>query len=241
MKEIQLTQGKVALVDDDDFDFLSQWKWHLMKVKTITYAVRSKKDYSTGHEKVWFMHREILGLKTYKENPVVVDHKDRNGLNNQKNNLRLATSSDNNANSYKNRGKSTYKGVSKIGSRGYWVAQLVRDGIKHFLGGYAEEKEAAIAYDNAARKYFGEFAHLNFPDENRLPTGKLVGQRFKTKLPQSGFRGVYTCGKKWTSYMEYKGKFIYMGVFEIKEEAARAYDAKALELYGKDAVLNFPE
>ena len=111
MKEIKLTQGKVALVDDEDFDFLNQWKWCAHKDGNNFYAVRV--DYSNGraNKKFLSMHRVLLGLTDPKIFP---DHKDGDGLNNQRYNLRIATPSQNVINS-KTSGKdktSIYRGVS---------------------------------------------------------------------------------------------------------------------------------
>src|SRR3990167_10308366 len=103
MKEIKLTQGKITLVDDEDFEYINQWKWHVIKNKKQThfYAQRSENGKSIR------MHRVIMKTPHNKD----VDHIDHNGLNNQKNNLRNCTTQENirNRTSY---GKSSYLGVS---------------------------------------------------------------------------------------------------------------------------------
>lgn len=164
MKEIQLTQGKVALVDDEDYDYLSQWKWYAHKTspKAHTfYAVRTKrKDEDINHGRV-YMHREILRCKL--EQPC--DHKDNNGLNNQKHNLRACSVSQNRANQQKGaRNSSQYKGVCYFKNRGYgnaWIAYIQANKKRYNLGYYKNETEAAIAYNNKAIEIHGEFAKLN--------------------------------------------------------------------------------
>lgn len=156
MKEIPLTQGKVALVDDADYEWLVQWKWYARKGRRTWYAIRgiNKKHLS--------MHRELLGATTGS----VVDHKDGNGLNNQRDNIRLATYTQNRANSPKSRvNTSGYKGViwQKRGSRWRCVIYWQRRNIH--IGMFSDKIEAAKAYDEAAKKYHGEFASLNFPTE----------------------------------------------------------------------------
>ncbi len=103
------------------------------------------------------LHRFLLGLTDPK---IIVDHEDRNGLNNQRGNLRVATKSQNEANSCKQHGTtSRFKGVSWNKRGGKWEAQIAH---RH-LGCFADEMSAALAYDTAARKHFGEFCNCNFP------------------------------------------------------------------------------
>jgi hypothetical protein len=155
MKEIQLTRGFVALVDDEDFDRINKWKWHCVIDNNNRYAVRSQRI--NGQSKAFLMHREIL-------NPpdgYFVDHKNRDGLNNQKDNLRLSTKSQNCKNR-RGHGKSKYLGVSEHQS-GKWQARI-QPGVKKprlFLGTFDDEKDAALAYNKAAVEFHGEFANLN--------------------------------------------------------------------------------
>lgn len=161
MKEILLTQNKVALVDDEDYEYLNQWHWHLTG---ISYAARG--TFKKGIAKTVRMHNAIM-------NPpegMVVDHIDHNGLNNQRSNLRICSRKENRRNQ---RGffnsKSIYKGVAfGIDRRNkneytYIKAKIRFDGKVINLGNFKTEKDAAIAYDKAAMEHYGEFACLNFP------------------------------------------------------------------------------
>lgn len=160
MKEIQLTQGKVALVDDADYEWLIQWKWYAIKQKNSYYAVRHSARIN-GRQGRICMHKFILNVT---ENNLLVDHRDRDGLNNQRFNLRKATTAQNNRNktSAKN-SSSKYLGVRLCVDKRwtneykYWRAKI----SKNDLGSFPSEELAALAYNKAAIQMFGEFANLN--------------------------------------------------------------------------------
>lgn len=154
MKQIPLTQGRVALVDDADFDYLSQWKWYAVKSGRTFYARRANKNDGPS---VLTMHQQLYGMKK-------VDHKDGNGLNNQRSNLRLCDVSQNRQNMVKTkRLTSIYKGVSWDKSRRKWDCRIRPPGQKQIrIGRFDSETEAAKAYDEMAIAVFGEFANTNF-------------------------------------------------------------------------------
>ena len=157
MKLIKLTQGQVCLVDDEDYEFYNQWKWQAIKSRDTYYARRS-----TGYKprKTLMMHRCILGLINPK---IQVDHKDFNGLNNQKSNIRTCTHAQNHMHHKKQKGcTSSYKGVSWYKKTNKWVAHIrINKELKH-LGYFDIEEEAALSYDRAALVHFGEYACINF-------------------------------------------------------------------------------
>lgn len=156
-KELELTQGKFALVDDEDYDWLNRWKWYAHIKSKKFYAVRSfgKRPNRAG----MYMHRLILN--TSKGD--VVDHIDGNGLNNQRNNLRLCTQAENVRNqSLKLVNTSGYKGVHWQKNMNKWVARITFNYKKIHLGYFDTPLEASRAYDEKAKELFGEFAKTNF-------------------------------------------------------------------------------
>ena len=157
MKEIQLTQGKVALVDDEDYEWLNQWKWTYNQAGKTMRAVRHTHN---GHhyKGCVFMHRLILDAPAELD----VDHIDGNGLNNQRANIRICTRSQNFMNRMKQPGgTSMYKGVRWLKKSGKWEARIKTADEHMSLGRYEDEKDAARAYNEAALKHFGEYARIN--------------------------------------------------------------------------------
>jgi hypothetical protein len=161
MKLIALTRGLSAMVDDNDFDWLSQWRWQAMKSGRNFYASRDVRIGPRRENKRIriLMHRVILGIPV----DLQVDHRDMNTLNNQRPNLRAATRAQNNGNRRSHRGStSRYKGVFWSGQAEKWQARIIVDSRQVHLGLFVDEAAAARAYDAAAREHFREFARLNF-------------------------------------------------------------------------------
>ena len=156
-KRIPLTQGKFAIVDDEDFEWLMQWKWcaHRCYYVEKYYAVRSFKG------KTIRMHREILKLSVEE----ACDHRDGNSLNNKKCNLRKATQQQNLQNRKPRKNcSSQYKGVNWDKQHKKWRTRIVHNGQQICLGFSNDEIEAAKMYDKAAKTFFQEFAYLNFKE-----------------------------------------------------------------------------
>lgn len=153
MKKIPLTQGKIALVSDHRYDYLNQWNWHALKTKTGRwYAARKE----WGTQKTILMHRQIMNPPDELE----VDHRNNQGLDNQDENLRLCTSSQNKSNIGTRRNNTSgYKGVDS--RRGKWRVRLKVDGVDVLCKTFPTIEEAAKAYNEAAKEHFGEFARLN--------------------------------------------------------------------------------
>lgn len=152
VKKIPLDNGFETYVDAADHEWLSQWNWHLDN----GYAIRR-----VGRKTV-YLHHLIL------EAPegMIVDHKNRNRLDNTRTNLRLSTRAENARNTGKQRNTSSrFKGVDYSRYNEKWRARLRCHGKRISLGYFDVEEDAARAYDLAAVQYFGEFARLNFPDE----------------------------------------------------------------------------
>ncbi len=158
MKQIPLTQGYVAIVDNEDYEELSKHKWCVLRTKNGLYAARSTRKKEGNSGAMVYMHRQILGALP-SEN---VDHTNHDGLNNQRMNIRICTTVQNCANRRKRRGcSSTFKGVCWKKNCAIWYAQIYRDGKQYHLGTFVDECDAARAYNVAALDYFGEFALLN--------------------------------------------------------------------------------
>ena len=160
MKEIPLTRGYVALVSDEDYPELSRYKWHVVGHGRRLYAAR--KHTVDGVKTSLYMHVAVMqppdGMQT--------DHIDGDSLNNQRHNLRNATLQQNNRNKRKQGGTvSQYKGVSWDKKLKKWRAWISHNNKRIYLGVHIYEEGAARAYDEAAKRYYGEFANLNFPND----------------------------------------------------------------------------
>ena len=154
MKQIKLTQGQVALVDDADFDWLNQWKWCVLKSPAGFYARRR----DSGQDIL--MHRVILGLELGDKRQG--DHQNHNTLDNRQDNIRICTCQQNQRNRKPRLNlTSGYKGVSWYRRIKKWQAHIQMNGKRKHLGYFTEEKEAALAYNKIAGNIYGEFAYLN--------------------------------------------------------------------------------
>ena len=176
MKEILLTQGKATQVDDEDYEFLNQWKWCVAKTSSTIYAKRRRKGSCRCDTAL--MHRDIMKP----EKGLCIDHIDGNGLNNQKSNLRFCTHTQNMQNSKSETGKSRYKGVNWLGRLNKWKAEIRLNKRGIHLGVFLDDKRAALFYDEAARLLFGEFAQVNFPQLHNKGISKEVGLILRRKL-----------------------------------------------------------
>ena len=156
MKTIPLTKGKVALVDNEDYDYVSQYKWHAIKRKCVWYA--SRVMYRQGKPKHVFLHAFLMNP----QDGLQVDHIDGDGLNCTRANMRLCTPAENTRNRRRPiTNTSGYKGVSWHKLRGKWIAWIGVNGKNKYLGLFESKDEAAQAYNEAASLHYGEFARLN--------------------------------------------------------------------------------
>jgi len=211
--------GRVALVDDEDYDLVMQYRWFVYeKPGSATrrasgpYAIANGGHGRAGH-RIIRMHNLIMG-RPY------IDHFDHDGLNNQRSNLRPATGSQNGANQRAQEGRSSkYKGVTRTKGRKPWRAVIKVHQKFREIGDYASEVQAAYAYDAAAREAFGEFACTNFPEgptrallsqwraeqeaheaamtEVRRACGAAAGELWKDRQPET--RVCTECGKEYRS------------------------------------------
>lgn len=160
MKRIPLTRGKFAIVDDEDFEWLSQWKWQYVEAANKRYGYARYTKWINGKKIAVNMHRVLMGAKAGQ----LVDHINRDTLDNRKTNLRFCTRSQNSANSAGHPLRaSKFKGVTWSPRKKKWNAHIKNNYVCYHLGDFISEQEAACAYDSMAKKLFGEFAFLNLP------------------------------------------------------------------------------
>lgn len=150
MKFIELTQGKKAIVDDEDFNQFNKYNWYFNSGYAVRKASKSSK---------FRLHREIMQAPKGLE----VDHINGDGLDNRKVNLRVCTHQENLRNKkMSKKNKSGFKGVTWNIRLQHWRASIRLNSVDNYLGHFNNKIEAAKAYDKAAKVYFGEFAKLNF-------------------------------------------------------------------------------
>jgi hypothetical protein len=246
MKEIELTQGKVALVDDEDYEYLNQWNWFAQRAKYTFYARRNISDpINRANRTTCPMHRVILEQQYGELDDQIVDHINGNGLDNRRSNLRITDRFGNARNSKKKPSRVNkhhpYKGITF--ARGRWCAQI-KVGNRHIhCGYYSTPEEAAAAYDEAAKRFFGEFARTN--DSPLVNIGPLQmkcdgGLPKKRKGTTSIYKGVsYQPERcKWVAYIDVNRKRFVLGRYTTQEDAAIAYNKAALFHFGERAQLN---
>lgn len=222
-KEIPLTQGKTAIVDDVDFEEINKHRWHFMNTG---YAARHRKKTDPPGGRTILMHRAIINGDLSFD----VDHINRCKLDNRRSNLRLISRQKNCFNRLKIKGLSKYKGVS-VGKAGRFCAGIFIDNKRISLGTYDKEEDAAKAYNIGALKYVGEVALLNDVDHTNFELSIFV--------PASRYRGVSKVkNNRWLARINVKGKRVSFGSFDSEEDAARMYNFWASDIYGDSAKLN---
>lgn len=161
MKTIPLSQGRVTQVDDEDYEWLMEWKWYViikkLKDKQVGYAVRKRMGVTIT------LTTELAKRYGFWVENGDIEHLDGDNLNNQKANLRSSAGSLKEAVMVPAKRSSEYKGVSWDVTKGRWQAILVHSGVKYHLGRFVREDAAAKAYDKRAVELMGTKAELNFP------------------------------------------------------------------------------
>lgn len=193
--EIPLTRGIVAVIDQCDHHLIPG-RWQVQDAKTAhTFYAKQTYENSEGRTVSQFMHRLITAAPPR----IQVDHKNHNGLDNRRENLRVCTGSQNMANTGPRVGR--FKGVDFCQNKRAWRAQF----SQRFLGHYDTEEEAAIAYNVAAYSAHGEFAYLNRIDG--LTFDQLLIQPIKRCVFSSRLKGVsQRANGKWRAYVYINGR-----------------------------------
>jgi len=222
VKTILLTRGYETLVDDDDYEVLNNHKWQARSSRGLTYVRRAIR-LPNGKRAEPSMQNVIM-------NPpegMVVDHINHNPLDNRRNNLRIATPSQNNWNTRKKSG--TYKGVGWVPMISKWYSRIRYRGKNRNIGNFIIEEDAARAYDKAAIVAFGEFACTNFNSkdytESEILEMKDCIEKMCERVKSSKFKGVswHKRDKCWYSYGLDKDHIKrHLGKFANEEEAAEA-------------------
>lgn len=157
MAEIKIAGGFIALVDDEDYEIVNKYKWRVIEKNLNTYATTSIRK--GGKKATVRMHRLIMNPPA----DMQVDHKNHNGLDNRRHNLRVCTASQNGANRRKQAGmKYKYRGIWFDKRAGKFGAQIKVNYKLIHIGFYDDDAAAARAYDEKAKELFGEFANTNF-------------------------------------------------------------------------------
>jgi len=240
-KEISLTRGKVTIVDKEDFEWLNQWKWYC-SVKG--YAIRNynyKDENNKSKQNIIFMHREIIKAPKVKQ----VDHINRTPLDNRKINLRICDNKHNMRNKTKISGiySSKYKGVSWDKQTSSWHAYIGVDNNLISLGYFTNEHIAAKAHNEATIKYHKEYACPNNISsewtkediENYEIIKREVYKRTKEDYKGVGF---HKSTNRWRATIWINKIPHHIGSYLSKNEAALAYNEKAIEIFGNKAIIN---
>ncbi|WP_050613286.1 AP2 domain-containing protein [Bacillus testis] len=242
VKEIVLQNGMKAIVDDEDFDRVNKYNWTVHKHSSeLSLSVRGH-VLVEGKKKTTRLNHFILGMKP--NDKQAVTHLNKNLLDFRKNNLQIVSRRHiSHCIKARKNCSSDFKGVSWDKATKKWLAGIQVDGRRINLGRFAIEEEAAVAYNKAALKYFGEHAYQNNLDADN--TGDVINMPLSSiqRLPKkdnksSRFRGVTFYRGKWRARCSYDNQRILIGDFADEIDAAEAYNEKAKEVFGDKAILN---
>lgn len=228
---------KIVLFDDEDYELVSQINWKIVKSKEIDtsdvfYArgIVPKKIFDKYGQNSVRMHRIIMSAKKEEQ----IDHINHNGLDNRKANLRIATNSQQTANTrLQARSTTGFKGVTFKSKKKLYISRIRIDG-KLIGGGLFKNKyQAALKYNEMAIKYFGEYACINqlTEDEIKLAKEYIPNRIYKTN--KTGYMGVsiskQNLKKKYMSTIWFGNKNVHLGFFEYPKDAAIAYNTFIIE------------
>jgi hypothetical protein len=234
MRKIKMVGDRNVLIDNEDYEEASKYRWY---PHSGGYAFRWGK--ANDKPKALFLHKMVCPTKKGQ----VVWFRDGNVLNVTRANL-LAVSKSmlSHLSSGKESGSSKYKGVIKGNNRNKWGASIIYDKKSYCIGTFSNERDAALAYDHYARKFYKTDDGLNFP--NKTVTLEWIEECLrKERKKSSQYRGVsYNSNKKiWRCRIIHKGVHHDLGSYKDEKEAAQRYDVEARRLLKSKAKLNFPK
>ena len=208
-KEIPLTQGKVALVDDEDYPELSKYNWYADKIGNSFYAVRMAPKHPLENRSTILMHRVIAGTPSGLD----TDHINGDGLDNRKENLRIVTHRKNLQNLHHGKNTSRHPGICWNKSNKKWQAAITIDGKKYCLGYFDDEEIAASVYNESCKsptETIKQFEHA---------------RKVRHSLKTSKFLGVYwnELRLKWHATIRFRGKNCHLGYYDNEGIAAQRY------------------
>lgn len=235
MIKIELTGGRVTAVDDEDADLAAR-EWCVC----TAHSKAVHKFYASSSRGL--MHRLILGRKLGRPltDTEFVDHVDGDGLNNTRDNLRLASRTENAANRGKSKtNTSGFKGVKFHKKTGKWTASIGGKD-RRYIGLFATKEEAAAAYDGAALSTYGTFAQTNLGAAVAVALPLSPGPG-KNRANKTGFRGVYFCAgrNKFRASIQANSRSQHLGFFDSVINAALAFDKAFYETFGDREGANF--
>lgn len=211
--------NKIVYFDECDFELVLPYRWSLIKIDDCFYAHAWTQD-DKGKPRIIKMHRLILGFPQYK-----IDHKDGDGLNNRRANLRGYEGGQNKMNSkIPKNNTSGFKGVTFISKKMLWVVHIGFEGKSIKGGRFKNKYKAALRYNELAIKYFGEFANLNILTEEEIEASKVKEGRRLSERNNTGYRGVYKYGNKFVARIAHDKVKIHVGYFSNPKLAAIAYN-----------------
>jgi len=219
LKQMPLTKGLFALVDDEDYEVLSRYKWH---ADSNGYGARRAMHPDVPRKEITiYMHRGIMGL--CRGDKMVIDHIDRNPRNNQRNNLRICTVAENGRNTALNsRNTSGYKGVCWNKNQKLWMASIRVHGKRTHLGCFPTAEFAYDAYCRAAVVLHGDFVNHELIAPVAGSCGTLTIEcKQKNKTGYTGVKRI--ADSRWEAYIKIDRKKKYLGSFPSPESAHEAY------------------